>query len=391
MLDPLDRKISRGFGLATFVLSAILVTSLWLNAKRRDCNLAVTHTHNVLINIEHTRLGIARAETQLRGYLLTGQPEYLEAYATAATDTKRYLAQLGELTTNDPDQQHNLDQANAQLNQLDAYRKKAIRSYPQTALLRDSVLSDRVQTYNEGMERSLNAIERDETIILHQHIEHWKNEALYSGLVSMVLTTALFGLLWILYKIARCDMALRRANVTLLYEATTDGLTGLKNRRAFEKQLNAEFQRAARHDRSLSCLLLDVDCFKQFNDTYGHPAGDQALQQVAAIIQANARLSDYAARYGGEEFALLLPETDIIGAMEVAVRLREAIASHPWSQQPITVSIGAASLQSGGESAAVLMQQVDQALYAAKAAGRNRVEIFLPSPTPSLTLTNVVS
>ena len=165
---------------------------------------------------------------------------------------------------------------------------------------------------------------------------------------------------------------LQNANARLETLATTDGLTGLKNHREFQRLFAEEFERCARYGLLFSVLLLDIDHFKQFNDTFGHPSGDRALKQVAGALTLAARTSDRVARYGGEEFAIILPTTDAQGAMEAAERFRAAVERQEWVERPVTVSIGVATWNLEAESPAALLQQADTALYASKRAGRNR-------------------
>lgn len=162
----------------------------------------------------------------------------------------------------------------------------------------------------------------------------------------------------------------------------TDGLTGVHNRRYFESRCLEEVQAARRSKLPLVCLLLDVDHFKRINDGHGHPAGDAVLRYVARLIRAQLRGSDVVARYGGEEFVLLLPATPLPAALDTAERIRRVIAAQSMPVQVaeplrITVSIGAAALLPGEDAAALaadLVQRADQALYAAKQGGRNRVQ-----------------
>jgi diguanylate cyclase (GGDEF)-like protein len=160
--------------------------------------------------------------------------------------------------------------------------------------------------------------------------------------------------------------------------ATTDGLTGLMNRRSLDAQLQARLREAQRYRRKLSLVLIDVDHFKRVNDTYGHPAGDAVLEGVAAVLRDQARATDLAARYGGEEMALVLPETDEGGARAIAERVRAAVAQaqHATDQGSIrvTVSLGVATTPDDGETAEGLIEAADRALYRAKQAGRDRVE-----------------
>ncbi len=166
---------------------------------------------------------------------------------------------------------------------------------------------------------------------------------------------------------------LLEAAVQLENLAVRDGLTGAKNRRAFDEHLQTEWLRARRYKTPLSLVLLDVDKFKGFNDSFGHPAGDEVLKKVAQVLGDSIRTIDFLARYGGEEFVLLLPNTDAAGAIIVTERLREHIQQAQWLLRPVTASFGVATL--GVEMAApgALLQAADEALYHSKAAGRNRV------------------
>lgn len=160
--------------------------------------------------------------------------------------------------------------------------------------------------------------------------------------------------------------------------SSTDVLTGLKNRRAFDEKLKEEFDRAQRYHLSLSFLMVDIDRFKQFNDEFGHAAGDALLKTIAQVLKKTARSHDTAARYGGEEFAVILPNTSREGALIIAERLRRAVATFPGPIR-VTVSIGISSLNlSMSEATAMtdanaLVSSADIALHKAKQNGRNRV------------------
>ena len=173
---------------------------------------------------------------------------------------------------------------------------------------------------------------------------------------------------------------LEAANAQLAALATTDGLTGIKNHRAFQERLNADFERCARYNHPLSLLLIDVDKFKQFNDTFGHPAGDEVLKRVAQTIQAASRAADFVARYGGEEFVVVLPDTDAPGAIEAGERICRAVAEQSWEQRGITVSIGAVTLTPATQNPAEMVESADKSLYLSKERGRNRVT-FAESPS----------
>lgn len=159
-----------------------------------------------------------------------------------------------------------------------------------------------------------------------------------------------------------------------------DELTGLSNRRAFDQFLREAFNRARRYERPLSLMTIDVDEFKAYNDTYGHPAGDEVLSAAATVFAGIARDTDLVARIGGEEFAMVLPETSLAGARALAERVRQKV-SELRLQRRVTVSIGIAALAAGIPTAAALLEQSDAALYMAKRGGRNRVIVFGRSPS----------
>jgi two-component system cell cycle response regulator len=176
----------------------------------------------------------------------------------------------------------------------------------------------------------------------------------------------------------RIQKALEHARTRRL--ASTDGLTGVYNHRTFQERLSQEIARADRYSRPLSVLMIDVDHFKVYNDTYGHPQGDIVLQDLARLLQEMSRTSDTVARCGGEEFAIILPETDSVGAQKIGQRLCEQVARAPFPGQDLmpggtlTISIGVATYASAGTKEA-LLQAVDTALYTAKREGRNRVRV----------------
>lgn len=175
-------------------------------------------------------------------------------------------------------------------------------------------------------------------------------------------------------ELSKANIALSEANARLQALATTDGLTGLKNHRTFQEKLAQEFERSQRYRTPLSIALMDVDKFKTFNDTFGHPAGDGVLKLVARLLQEHARSTDFVARYGGEEFVVILPGTDATGGRIAAERMRSAIEEALWDLRPITVSIGLATCEAELSGPAAFIADADRALYAAKERGRNRVE-----------------
>lgn len=183
---------------------------------------------------------------------------------------------------------------------------------------------------------------------------------------------------------------LLEVNAKLEALATYDALTEVRNRRAFNEKLDEEWARAKRYGTALSMVLFDVDKFKSYNDTFGHPAGDQVLRKVAQILSASVRGTDFLARYGGEEFVLLLPNTDWDGAMILAERLRRKIEEGNWKERAVTASLGVSSITPTMDVAQALTQAADNALYYSKENGRNRVTHCkdLPENTFKLQETN---
>ncbi len=173
-------------------------------------------------------------------------------------------------------------------------------------------------------------------------------------------------------ELERQKEALAEANARLAELASTDALTGLKNRRHFDEALRDGYALMGRRKEPVSVILADVDEFKLYNDTYGHPAGDEVLRRVGAVFRKQIRSHETVARFGGEEFAVILLGDDVKEAAFVAERLREALEAEPWPTRRVTASFGvAASIPGIGPD--VLVRQADEALYISKRDGRNRV------------------
>lgn len=174
-------------------------------------------------------------------------------------------------------------------------------------------------------------------------------------------------------RILKVHAQLARQNERLVELAAVDELTGTKNRRRFREDLDLLYAQAQRLGAPLSLIMLDLDHFKEYNDTFGHPAGDEILQRLGATLRSSLRSHDVVARYGGEEFVVLLPATDEREAMEVAERLRRSIASGAWPRRQVTASLGVGTIGPRTSGASALVEQADRAMYQSKQAGRNRV------------------
>ena len=203
---------------------------------------------------------------------------------------------------------------------------------------------------------------------------------LFFGL-GILAAAALFGVICVFT--VQVMRRLRVAQKAIREMATTDGLTKLCNRTHFFVLANREIARVKRHGWHLSCLMLDVDFFKRFNDEHGHDVGDLVLESIGRILKDTVRTTDIPARYGGEEFVVLLPEADQKSALEIAERIRTAVESQQLSTPEgtalrVTISVGVATTEADSldeaKSIAALTKSADEALYRAKENGRNRVE-----------------
>ncbi|MCF4123141.1 diguanylate cyclase [Antribacter sp. KLBMP9083] len=175
---------------------------------------------------------------------------------------------------------------------------------------------------------------------------------------------------------------LQQRNAELERLSRTDSLTGLYNRRHLVEELNRRHHDSVRHQYPLCVALLDLDLFKQINDTYGHSAGDQVLHAFAGHLHSELRAGDVAGRWGGEEFLVILPHTDLDGALAVAERIRSATAAEPVSVdgQRITVTVSGGCALGPADSPEAIVHLADVGLYRAKSSGRNQIATAPPSP-----------
>jgi diguanylate cyclase (GGDEF)-like protein len=197
-------------------------------------------------------------------------------------------------------------------------------------------------------------------------------------LISGLSAVAGFALAWWLFAFRPQTARQRQQTDALLAEARTDTLTGLKNRRSFDEELCRQFAQRQRQGIVFSLLLIDLDHFKLVNDTHGHPAGDLVLQTVAQLLTKTLREMDLIYRHGGDEFAVVCPGSKLHEALTAAERIRQAMCATPVpllrNGVSLTLSVGVAEVD-GSETADGLLQRADQALYAAKHAGKNRVRL----------------
>ena len=177
--------------------------------------------------------------------------------------------------------------------------------------------------------------------------------------------------------------------------AHRDGLTGLYNHRYFREAFEKEIARSERHGHAISLIFIDIDHFKNYNDTHGHLAGDEVLRGLSRLIEERCRASSVVARYGGEEFVILVPETDKPGALTLGDAIRRAVEEYPFAGedgQPLgrlTLSLGVSTYPEDGTDGQTLVNHADMALYQAKRKGRNRIVVWqneaVQTPRPEST------
>ena len=233
----------------------------------------------------------------------------------------------------------------------------------------------------------LTSLAKDED--LERGIEAGGDDYLFKPVSEVVLSAkvrAMQRIVQIRQSLLVLTRKLDEANRELTRLSAVDGLTGIANRRQFDEALLREWRRCQRGGTSLALLMCDVDSFKQYNDNYGHQAGDECLKTVAGLMQGKLRRpADIVARYGGEEFAAILPDTGLDGALLVAEAMRSAVHGHGLTHEAstadvVTVSIGVAFTQpQQAEDLPRLIGAADWALYEAKRLGRNRVQVGDPS------------
>jgi diguanylate cyclase (GGDEF)-like protein len=214
-----------------------------------------------------------------------------------------------------------------------------------------------------------------------REIESHRKHAAYERVAEAGLL-ALAALMLVTLVLARPLLRAFRWTEEQASEARIDALTGLANRRAIEEVLAAEISRAQRFAHQLAIVLLDLDRFKEINDSFGHGAGDVMLRAVSRLLTSLARQGDTVARWGGEEFVVVLPETDLDGARRFAERLRRTIEAHSVGEMRTSASCGVATMLPE-DTVEALVGAADQALYQAKSNGRNRTENAIRGPRPA--------
>jgi len=347
----------------------------------------VEHTYRVKTVVESVASQLKDAETGQRGYLLTNEPNYLAPYESSVSVINIALEKAKSLTIDNPNQQKRISQLEllvskklTELRETIELNKNGSRAEALELILTNhgkqlmDEIRDVIQEMNDE-ERELLVIRQQDSVLAMQ----WAFLLITFG---GVLAFSVIGTAAILIgrDAKRYITQREQTEAELIYSSTHDNLTGLYNRASLNQRLNDEIQRATRYKHHMSILMMDIDHFKFINDTYGHHAGDTILSDLAKMLKASMRSTDYAARYGGEEFILICPETPLLIAQELAEHLRIKVAEYSFlidddKKHNITISVGIASFPEHAKSVETLMKEADSSMYAAKKAGRNQVKI----------------
>lgn len=376
------------FLIGCVVLLAMLLAGASLSAMRSAQERTLAEqvekkTLEILIETDRLRSASLAKMRGERGYLLTGDQLFLEPYWEGVERGRTSFARLKTLTEDDPEQQARMARLEDELATFDALTWKLI------AQQRAGDTSEAIGAVREGVERNsvdrilaeLDAIEEaerrqltdrtDKARLLAQSNERYQYALTAVGMLLLALST--IATIYVRQALI-AEASVRRE---LQRRASTDALTGLPNRRSFIHALERSIDRAAGDEtRKLSIAIFDIDHFKQINDRFGHPAGDEVIKEVANRAHASLRKRDLVGRIGGEEFAIIFPQADLGTASLVCERLRQAIADRPVVHEaaliPFTASFGIAGFKPG-DSIDRLMARADGALYEAKTGGRNQV------------------
>lgn len=372
--------------LSAFVMLVALANATQEAAEhRKHATELHAHSFNVLLTISELDSFLNTALRSERAYLITRDESFLGPYEAARLEAPNLLSKLRALTQDNPRQQDSLALLDSRMTEFFQLLDVAVGTARSGNLDqafqfdRSSRSSDRAVLIFDIVEQ----IKGEEKRVLEERVAHERQANSRSQSIRYAMIGFGFAVLLLACGVGLValdgNVQALDANQELSRIATTDALTGLPNRRSFLEELGKVSARAKRSGGPFSLAVFDIDFFKVVNDTYGHPAGDAVLQEIARIIRSSIREGDVAARLGGEEFVLLMPDTALEAAGFVCERLRLAVEAHRFvlpngASIPVTISAGAAQAESG-ESEMALASRADTALYAAKNNGRNRVRL----------------
>lgn len=349
----------------------------------------VEHSRNAAQALNNSRLVVELqgrlidAETSQRGFLITGNADYLEAYNDALASLTPTFMDLYESTAGEPLWEQRLDTLQA----LVFLKFRELQTSIELRRRSGFAAAQKLTMTNEG-KRTMDRIRK---LIAEFRSDEARVFALQETRVQDAVTTArasfwavtLVGLallIYVLYTLWLNLVEVRKTERTLRRQALRDPLTGLFNRRFFDAGLAQEIMRSRRSGDPASLLMLDIDHFKNYNDEYGHEAGDAVLRAIGQLLQTQVRGGDVACRYGGEEFVILMPNAPLESAKERGKQILEAVRGleipHQGHLLPsVTASLGVAEFPTHASDAEGILEAADHALYMAKRSGRDRMVV----------------
>jgi diguanylate cyclase (GGDEF)-like protein len=340
----------------------------------------VEGSYRELSGLETILFILKDAETEEQSYLITGEERFLVSYRAARERLELMYQDLAHELERRPSGQATLKtlrpMIDAKLEAMD--QTIAARRRDGFAAAQRLVATRVGADFMDRLRKQARDLDWRERSRLSSQLETLSAQANLMAGIAVVGTFLSLLFLWTFYRfVSRAavrrerDLAVQNAALDRL--AMLDPLTSLPNRRHLDRSLSESFAASVAADSPLSLVVIDVDEFKAFNDTFGHPAGDDTLCRVAAVLRDTVREPDLVARYGGEEFAVVLIGVDSNAAMALAERLRLAIAEADWPLRPITASFGVSTREATVSDPTRLVARADRALYYSKARGRNRV------------------
>jgi diguanylate cyclase (GGDEF)-like protein len=361
-------------------------------------NAAITYRNGVQL-VEHSRKAaralnssrlvaelqgrLVDAETSQRGFIITGNADYLESYSDSLTSLTPTFMELYESTANEPLWEQRLDalQSLVFLKFRELQTSIELRRYSGFAAAQKLTMTNKGKRTMDRIRKLIAEFRSDEARAFSIQ-ERRLQETVITARASFwaVTLVGLVLLIYVLYTLWLNLVEVRKTESSLRRQALRDPLTGLFNRRFFDAGLAQEIMRSRRSGNPASLLILDIDHFKNYNDEYGHEAGDAVLRAIGQLLQTHVRGSDVACRFGGEEFVILMPDAALESAKERGKQILEAIRGLEIPHQghllpPVTASLGLAEFPSHARDAEGLLEAADHALYVAKRAGRDRMVI----------------
>lgn len=369
------------------VLALLLAGASWSawksSIERTQAEEWQVHTLEVLLESDRLRTASLQMLRGERGFLLTGDEEFLEPYDEGKAEAEAALPRLATLTRDNAEQQIRIGRLEKEFDQLNLVLS-AMLEQERTGRHEEALFFVKQGNGREAIESilgELDGIEATERQLLAERTavageRATSNERYQYALAILGLALLALALLATIY-VRRALSAESEARRELQRFASTDALTNLPNRRSLMEALGRSIERAAKdRARKLALAIFDIDHFKQINDRFGHPAGDEVIREVGVRALDSLRKRDLVGRIGGEEFAVILPAAELQTARDLCERLRTAIAEKPVRAGdaiiPFTVSIGVAEFGEGDDMDR-LMARADKALYEAKSGGRDKV------------------